>query len=795
MFLQFYGLKEQPFGVTPDPHFIYPSRTYRKAFYSLCSGIEAGCGFLALIAKPGMGKTTLIFQLLKQLEQKCCAVFLFQTQCDSRELLRYLLSGLGLSTAGLDIVTMHEKLNQLLARELLAGRRFVLIIDECQNLDNSVLETVRLLSDFETPKAKLMQIILAGQTELADKLASPSLQQLRQRISIVSRMEPLTPAETGCYIEHRLQLAGYVGAPLFTAGAFERIFARSEGVPRNINNLCFNALLIGRRIGRKQIDSDIVDQVLTDLDMDARPELPPPPPRSSFSFGGIPRGDVSDRKQVDLGRGNLLARAPTENPKLPQRLSTTSTVPRFSYGEIGGSERRFWGEALVFDVRTLLTCEKDDGGEPVGSNLLQCVHQTSNPADQVPKVATDFDADLPLRKPGVTPLLAPATPPQKAQSDLSTTVADFSVEKPVASTRVDSILVAQNTSQAEGIVSPAPQLAPVRPHPAAPKGSSRRIVEGALALGAAVAFMGLLPFYSKVGGSRQQQAPPARATAHVVTPLPAPQDSQGRQRQPHSPSATTAPPVPVFLTRTLGLKIGRIAIDPGHGGDDTGTTGPTGLMEKDLCLDVALRLGRIIEKRLPGTEVIFTRADDTFIPLKERTQIANNNKADLFLSIHANSSPNQAARGVETYYLNLRGSPEAMEVALRENATAQETVSDLQELVKKIARSEKTEESREFAKDIQDSLTWRIQRTVNGVKNRGVRRAPFVVLIGADMPSVLAEISFLSNPSDEQLLKNDEYCERLAEGLYQGVLSYLQSLNSVAYDRPARKVAATPDGN
>ena len=268
MFLEFYGLKEQPFGVTPDPRFICPSRTHSKAFNSLSRGLEAGCGFLALISRPGMGKTTLVFQLLNQLNQTSHAVFLFQTQCDSRELLRYVLSGLGLDAAGQDIVSMHERLNQVLARELLAGRRLVLIIDECQNLDNSVLETVRLLSDFETPQTKLMQIILVGQTQLAEKLSSPNLTQLRQRISIVCRLEPLAREETVGYIEHRLRLAGYAGPPLFTTRALETILGHSEGIPRNINNLCFNALLAGYAAGRKQIDSAIVDQVLADLEVD-----------------------------------------------------------------------------------------------------------------------------------------------------------------------------------------------------------------------------------------------------------------------------------------------------------------------------------------------------------------------------------------------------------------------------------------------------------------------------------------------------------------------------------------------
>ncbi len=251
------------------------------------------------------------------------------------------------------------------------------------------------------------------------------------------------------------------------------------------------------------------------------------------------------------------------------------------------------------------------------------------------------------------------------------------------------------------------------------------------------------------------------------------------------------------LTRALGLKIGRIVIDAGHGGHDTGTIGPTGLMEKDLCLDVALRLGKIIQQRLPGADIVYTRSDDTFIPLEERTNIANQAKADLFISIHANSSQDHAARGVETYYLNLKGSAEAMEVASRENASSDQGIHDLEDMVKKIARNEKIDESKEFAEDIQDSLAKRMQKTSKTVKDRGVRKAPFVVLIGADMPSILTEISFLSNPADEKLLKQPEYRQRVAEGLYQGVASYLQSLNSMTLNQPgksdsSRPAAATP---
>jgi N-acetylmuramoyl-L-alanine amidase len=237
------------------------------------------------------------------------------------------------------------------------------------------------------------------------------------------------------------------------------------------------------------------------------------------------------------------------------------------------------------------------------------------------------------------------------------------------------------------------------------------------------------------------------------------------------------------LTRALGLKINRIVIDAGHGGHDTGTIGPHGLMEKDLCLDVALKLGKEIEEKLPGADVIYTRKDDTFIPLEQRTAIANDAKADLFISVHANSSHDQAARGIETYYLNFATSEESMEVASRENALSQESLHDLQDIIKKIARNEKVEESKELANDIQDSLTHRLQLVNQNERNRGVKKAPFVVLIGANMPSVLSEISFISNPSDEKLLRKTDQRQRVADGLYRGIASYLESLNSLSYDK------------
>ena len=279
-------------------------------------------------------------------------------------------------------------------------------------------------------------------------------------------------------------------------------------------------------------------------------------------------------------------------------------------------------------------------------------------------------------------------------------------------------------------------------------------------------------------------AAPAAAT------IPEPKRTLGSVKGGKKPDLVqpTSAPLPTrdgqsTLTRALGLKISRIVVDAGHGGHDTGTIGPTGLMEKDLCLDVALRLGKIIQQRLPSADVVFTRSDDTFIPLEERTHIANEAKADMFISIHGNSSPDTAARGIETYYLNLKGSPEAMEVAARENATSEQGIHELEDLVKQIARTEKIDESREFAEDVQESLSKRMQKTIRMAKNRGVRKAPFVVLIGADMPSILTEISFLSNPADEKLLKQPEHRQRVAEGIFQGITGYLQSLNSMTVNQ------------
>jgi N-acetylmuramoyl-L-alanine amidase len=260
-----------------------------------------------------------------------------------------------------------------------------------------------------------------------------------------------------------------------------------------------------------------------------------------------------------------------------------------------------------------------------------------------------------------------------------------------------------------------------------------------------------------VRGMSTRVIPAARTTVHELPPRP-------------PENATRS------LTRALGLKINRVVIDAGHGGHDDGTIGPRGVLEKDVVLDVALRLATLVQTRM-GAEVILTRSDDTFIPLHERTAIANDHKADLFLSIHANSSPSAAVGGTETFYLNFTNNTSALDVAARENAGSDKSVGELRDLIQSITLNDKIRESESFARDIQTPLFAQAASANTTARDRGIKRAPFVVLIGASMPSVLAEIGFLSNARDERNLSRPEYRQKIAEALYRGVASYSSSLS------------------
>jgi general secretion pathway protein A len=268
MVLDYFKLREQPFGVTPDARYLFLSSTHKEALGSLLYGIDEGCGFIALIASPGLGKTTLLFHALHQLREKALTVFLFQTVCTSIDLLRALLAGLGVQETQGSLMQLQSRLKEVLLAQARLGKRVVMFIDEAQNLDDSVLELIRMLSNFETPREKLIQIVLSGQPELAEKIASPNLEQLRQRVSIFSELTPFSREDTELYIEHRLRIGGHAFAgSLFTRDALALIAEASHGIPRNINNLCFNALSLAYALQRKPIDSEIIRAVIADRDL------------------------------------------------------------------------------------------------------------------------------------------------------------------------------------------------------------------------------------------------------------------------------------------------------------------------------------------------------------------------------------------------------------------------------------------------------------------------------------------------------------------------------------------------
>jgi len=228
------------------------------------------------------------------------------------------------------------------------------------------------------------------------------------------------------------------------------------------------------------------------------------------------------------------------------------------------------------------------------------------------------------------------------------------------------------------------------------------------------------------------------------------------------------------LAQQLGLCVRKIVIDPGHGGKDPGAIGPDGLEEKNVVLKVAKRLAKILRKKL-GCQVILTRKRDVFLPLEERTAIANADKADLFISIHANSSPNRYARGVETFFLNFALDKDAMRVAARENATSTKRISDLQNILNDLMRNSKIRESKRLAQYVQEGIVDTLRKRYKGVENLGVKQAPFFVLIGARMPAILTEISFISNRIEEKRLESNRYLDLIAQGIANGIIAYVES--------------------
>jgi N-acetylmuramoyl-L-alanine amidase len=629
MFLDYYQLQEQPFGALASPSQLYASQTYCEALESLSETILGDRGNLVLLGESGMGKTTLLFQVVEGLRETGRAAFLFQKHCTSRDILQFLLSGMGVDSTSMDLSLMRNKLNQVWFAEMLAGRRFVLIFDDAQSLDEEALETLQFISKFETPNTKLLQLLLCGQPIFLEKLQQHNLEQFRKRIMHFKALENFTPMETVGYIRHRLKIAGYHGDPIFDPEALALIADRSQGIPRNINKICSRAMLEAYARGLRSASAEIVEKAERNL--------------HALSESGIAGIEAA---VGELAEEHERRAAPHMAHQAPTKLG----LPR------SGA----WAVAIV---AVLLTA-----GLGLPHGMLK----------------------------GMT---------QMMRGESTATVSTIDAQRQPAR---------QSLSNSVTAATPA-NLPPASP------------------------------------------AVPAKRT--LDTDVTVNQNGQ------------------LSLTRELGLKINRIVIDPGHGGFDTGAKGPHGLLEKDLCLDVALRLGQMIEENIPGAEVVYTRKDDSYVPLGERTNIANSAAADLFISIHANSSDASEVRGVETYYLSLATSKEAKELAIRENSLTQSSLHDLPDLVQKITRSEEKAESKHLAEEIQGMLSERLQLVSSHEKNRGVKQAPFIVLTGANMPAVLSEISFVSNASDESLLLEGGQRQRIAEGLFRGIAGYLDGLH------------------
>lgn len=801
MFLDFYHLREQPFGVTPDPAYLYPSRTHCEALDSLTEGILGGRGFLALIAEPGMGKTTLLYQVLEGLRDTARAVFLFQTQCNSRQFFQYLLSELEVDSTGMGLVAMHNKLNEMLFAEMLAGKRFVLIVDEAQNLDDSVLETIRLLSNFETSNTKLLQIVLAGQPQLEEKLGQRRLAQLLQRITVVKHLEALSPEETASYIRHRLKVAGHCGGALFEPEALALVAERSQGVPRNINKICFHALMEAHAEGRCTVSPDIVDKADRKSGVVAAAR-PTPMPMPTL----MPAPSLAPSRTDSVEKAAVVVEA-AEAADVP-------ATPQLTYKPLAGFGLRRWslwagtavllsaGLILSFDtLMQMMQITRDQVAAALSSPLghrdrgSAIGDARARFAEFSKSLLQGEEAGDGRQTPGVR---ESAESSEAAEPRLSKRAMSNVTAIQVSSTESDArvVIMLDDAVQYDSarITSPdriyfdlyKARLSPYVGQKTIPIVSTENcLLKWVRARQNADEVVRLvLDADGAKDYSAQLLSDPYRLVIDVhARAIAATKPGLGSDVPRYNvsdvpPEASASHDRRLSLARELGLKITRIVVDPGHGGNDTGTMGPSGLLEKDLCLDVALRLGQLIEENIADAEVLYTRKDDRYVPLEQRAAIANAINADLFISIHANSSDRREARGVETYYLSLTTAQESMELAMRENALAQSSLHALPELVKKIARSEKIAESKQLAVDMQNALSQRLQLVSGHEPNRGVKQAPFIVLTGADMPAVLSEISFISNANDESLLLESGQRQRVAEGLYFGIAAYLDSLHS-----------------
>lgn len=643
MYLEFFKLWDEPFGVTPDPAYLYPSQTHLSALDALRNGILGGRGFMTLIAEPGMGKTTLLYQLIEQLPQTTRTAYLFQTQCNSLEFMQYLLSELNVDPSAMGLVAMHRKLNEMLFDEMVHGKQFVLIVDESQNLSNAVLETIRLLSNFETSHSKLLQIVLAGQPELADKLKQPELSQLLQRVTVMAHIDAFSFEETAAYIRHRLKLAGHAGADLFDPAGLAAVYRRSHGVPRNINRICHAALSLAQELQTHVVTAALVE-------------------KSNRGLGSTVEELQRSRFAVKP-RPTRLTDAPMEEP-----ARALPSPPA---------------------IETSVRPERTAPAEPIAPPA-----PPPPPQPSFNDVASETAPEPPPIIPPPLPEYIPPPPPQRSYAWLGWT-AVFATLLVLAALVIPSDVRQSVLQKFQPVVGSAASSSDLRPSsPVAAKS---------------------VPSTTSV-----KQADPA------IDP-----STEGARNN------AVAKPL-------------KIVIDPGHGGSDAGTGGPTGLLEKSVCLEVALRLGQLIEDGLPGSEVIYTRSEDQNIPSSRRAAISNDSPADLFISIHADSLGD--SQGIQAYYPGV--APEKK---------SKRPVSD----------SDGSRISQRLAAMLQTALLRQFASTGDATPTRAPAQPTFAVLNGVHAPAVVIEVPF-SDPESPML--DPEKRQQVAEGLYRGIEAFVKEL-------------------
>ncbi len=265
MYAHFYHLDEEPFNLTPDPKFQYVNESTREAMAAVLHGIKSRKGFITLIGEAGTGKTTLLKRILDEIEGETSVVFVFNPGVSFDELLGFICMELGIATEGCGRLKLLERLNAYLLDQLTEGRNVVVMIDEAQTLSDGVLEELRLLSNLETAKEKILQILLTGQPELEDKLRRPGLRQLRQRIAVRATLKPVRGDEIAAYVETRLRSAGAAQTDFFSPGSLRRVWKAAGGIPRVVNVMCDNAMMLAFAEGKKKISTSVMNDAIRDL--------------------------------------------------------------------------------------------------------------------------------------------------------------------------------------------------------------------------------------------------------------------------------------------------------------------------------------------------------------------------------------------------------------------------------------------------------------------------------------------------------------------------------------------------